>query len=45
MCKELTDLYEKLQPENQEQVLAVARTLTDIEKFNKRLKELTAISK
>lgn len=43
MCKELTELYEKLQPKNQEHVLAVARTLAENERFNKRLEELREI--
>ncbi|MGB5107533.1 MAG: hypothetical protein WBP42_12565 [Candidatus Zixiibacteriota bacterium] len=41
MCKELIELYDKLQPRNQEHVMAVAKTLAENERFNKRLEELT----
>lgn len=41
MCKELTELYEKLSPDHQEALMAIAKDMASVEKFNKRLSELT----
>ena len=41
MCKELTELYDKMTPEHQEALMAIAKSMTDVERFTKKLGELT----
>lgn len=41
MCKELIELYEKMTNEHQEALMSIAKSMTDVERFTKKLSDLT----